>query len=47
MLHEIARHRAVFGESVRRSLQEIEDAEFKELEIDDRHAPKNPHDKQP
>ena len=34
MLHEIARHRAVFGKSVRRSLQEIEDAEFKELETD-------------
>jgi hypothetical protein len=31
-LHEIERHRAVFGETLRRSVQEIEDAEFEVIE---------------
>jgi hypothetical protein len=31
-LHEIDRHRAMLGEALRRSVQEIEDAEFKVIE---------------
>jgi hypothetical protein len=31
-LHEIDRHRATFGEALRRSVQEIEDAEFEVIE---------------
>ena len=30
-LHELDRHRAVFGEALRRNLQEVEDGEFKEI----------------
>ena len=31
-LHEIERRHAVFGETLRRSVQEIEDGEFEEIE---------------